>query len=120
MLPWMMSLGVLILLFSGFPVFFFQNRVGKDGKIFTMIKFRTMVHGAHAKQKQYKDLNEADGPVFKIRSDPRFTSVGKFISHIGLDELPQIINVLKGEMALIGNLPLHVDEEKKLKLCSKK
>lgn len=79
-----------------------------------------MTLGAHTKQKKYVHLNEADGPVFKIRNDPRFTKIGRFISHIGLDELPQLINVLMGEMALIGPRPLPVDEEKKLKPWMKK
>ncbi|MBI5614533.1 sugar transferase [Candidatus Gottesmanbacteria bacterium] len=115
MLPLMIFFGVLIYLFSGWPVFFIQKRVGKNGKVFEMIKFRTMTFGAHAKQRKLIHLNEADGPVFKIRNDPRFTTIGRFISHMGLDELPQLFNVLKGEMALIGPRPLPVDEEKKLK-----
>ncbi|MEK7592347.1 MAG: sugar transferase [Patescibacteria group bacterium] len=115
MLPLMIFFGALIFLFSGWPIFFPQKRVGKDGNVFTMIKFRTMILKAHAKQSHYSYLNEADGPVFKIRNDPRFTSIGRFVSHIGLDELPQLINVLKGEMALIGPRPLPVEEEKKLK-----
>lgn len=120
MVPWMMILGMLVFLFSGLPVFFSQKRVGKGGKEFSMIKFRTMAKEAHTMQKQYKYLNEADGPVFKIRNDPRFTGIGRFISHIGLDELPQLINVLRGKMALIGPRPLPVEEEKKLKPWMKK
>ena len=99
---------------SGFSIFYIQNRTGKNGKVFKMYKFRTMVKGADKMQSKYKNLNEADGPVFKIRNDPRYTKFGKFLSRTGLDELPQIINVLKGEMSLVGPRPLPVYEAKKL------
>jgi len=79
-----------------------------------MYKFKTMVKGADKMQSKYKNLNEADGPVFKIRNDPRYTKFGKFLSRTGLDELPQIINVLKGEMSLVGPRPLPVYEAEKL------
>jgi lipopolysaccharide/colanic/teichoic acid biosynthesis glycosyltransferase len=120
MLPLMIFFGAFIYLFSGWPILFFQKRAGKSGKVFEMIKFRTMIPGAHEMQKQFKHLNEADGPVFKIRSDPRFTGIGRFVSHIGLDELPQFVNVFRREMALIGPRPLPVEEEKKLKPWMKK
>lgn len=74
-----------------------------------------MVRGAERDQQKLKYLNEADGPVFKIRNDPRLTGVGKFLSHSGLDELPQIFNILKGDMNLIGPRPLPVLEAKKIK-----
>ena len=73
-----------------------------------------MVLGAERLKWQYRHLNEADGPVFKIRNDPRFTNVGKFLARTGLDELPQFINVLKGEMSLVSPRPLPVDEAKKI------
>lgn len=79
-----------------------------------MYKFRTMIIGADGLKKNLWKYNEADGPVFKIHDDPRFTPVGKFLSHTGLDELPQLWNVLKGDMALIGPRPLPVDEARKL------
>lgn len=104
----------LILFCSGFPILFRQKRVGKDGKIFLMYKFRTMEAGAEKKQSLLKKKNEADGPVFKIYNDPRYTPVGKFLSHTGLDELPQFWNVLKGDMAFIGPRPLPVDEARTL------
>ncbi len=95
-------------------IFFKQKRLGKDKKSFTMYKFRTMVDNAEDLKSKIYHLNEADGPVFKIRNDPRYTKVGKFLSHTGLDELPQLINVIKGEMALVGPRPLPVDEAKKI------
>lgn len=94
--------------------FFIQERVGLNGRILRMYKFRTMYPGAENDQKRFRHLNEADGPVFKIRDDPRFTKIGKWLAKSGLDELPQIINVLKGEMALIGPRPLPPNEEKQI------
>lgn len=96
------------------PFLFRQKRAGLRGKIFKLIKFRTMVNGAQKLQKKYKKINEADGPVFKIHNDPRYTRFGKFLAHTGLDELPQFINVLKGEMSIVGPRPLPVYEAKKL------
>ncbi len=89
---------------------FSQQRLGRARKPFTIYKFRTMIDGAETLQNQYRARNEADGPVFKIYDDPRFTKIGRFLSHTGLDELPQMINVLKGEMALVGPRPLPVKE----------
>jgi lipopolysaccharide/colanic/teichoic acid biosynthesis glycosyltransferase len=100
---------------QGFPIVFHQKRVGLGGRIFTIYKFRTMRVGAEHEQKTYRRLNEANGPVFKIHNDPRFTRVGKFLAHTGLDELPQLFNVLQGNMALIGPRPLPVAEAGKLK-----
>ena len=73
-----------------------------------------MIKNAEKLKNKYKRLNQADGPVFKIYDDPRFTKIGKILSKLGLDELPQLINVLKGEMSLVGPRPLPVDEAKKL------
>lgn len=95
-------------------LFFIQGRTGKNGKIFRMFKFRTISPGAERDQKKYRHLNEADGPVFKIRNDPRFTKFGKWLAWSGLDEPPQVINILKGEMALVGPRPLPPDEERKI------
>lgn len=113
-LPIIGVVAILIALFDGFPVLYRQRRIGLDGKPFTMYKFRTMVRGAEKLRKTYARMNEADGPVFKIRDDPRFTGFGKFLSHTGLDELPQIINVMRGEMALIGPRPLPIAEAARL------
>lgn len=115
----MLFIGLLILLSAGFPILYQQQRVGKRGKVFNLYKFRTMVKNADNLKAKYSDLNQASGPVFKVHDDPRFTKLGKFLSHTGLDELPQLFNVLKGEMALIGPRPLPVIEAKELKSWQK-
>jgi lipopolysaccharide/colanic/teichoic acid biosynthesis glycosyltransferase len=88
------------------PVFFIQDRVGLNKRRFRMYKFRTMVDDAEKKQTDLESLNEADGPVFKIKNDPRITRVGKFLRKASVDELPQLLNVLKGDMSLVGPRPL--------------
>jgi lipopolysaccharide/colanic/teichoic acid biosynthesis glycosyltransferase len=113
-LPLMLFISIGIVLTSGFPILFRQKRIGKDGKPFILYKFRTMQIGAENQQHRYAHLNQANGPVFKIHDDPRFTNVGKFLSHTGLDELPQLVNVFDGQMALVGPRPLPVTEAKKL------
>lgn len=87
------------------PVFFCQDRVGKDGKTFRMIKFRSMVANAEDLLDDLQDLNEKDGPVFKIADDPRITRVGRFIRKTSIDELPQFINVFIGDMSVVGPRP---------------
>lgn len=94
-------------------IFFRQQRVGKSGKLFYMYKFRSMVSNAEALKATLIDKNEAAGPVFKIRFDPRVTRVGSFIRKRSIDELPQLINVLKGEMTLVGPRPALPDEVEK-------
>lgn len=91
-------------------ILFKQQRVGKDGKLFYMYKFRSMVSNAEALKATLMDKNEASGPVFKIRLDPRVTRVGSFIRKTSIDELPQLINVLRGEMTLVGPRPALPDE----------
>lgn len=113
-LPVMILAAAAVYMASGKPVLFRQKRVGKDGKPFTLYKFRTMVPDAESMQRRLLKKNEANGPVFKIFDDPRFTPIGKFLSHTGLDELPQLFNVLRGDMALIGPRPLPVAEAQKL------
>jgi lipopolysaccharide/colanic/teichoic acid biosynthesis glycosyltransferase len=113
-------ISILLYIWQGPPVFFRQKRAGKKGRVFTIFKFRTMRVGAENEQKKYQKLNEANGPVFKIRNDPRFTPMGKFLAHTGLDELPQLFNVLTGDMALIGPRPLPIDEAAKLTSAQKK
>lgn len=96
------------------PFIFKQKRTGKDMKPFVIYKIRTMVKNAEKIQSKYKKFNETTGPVFKIKNDPRYTKVGKYISTLALDELPQFINVIKGEMALAGPRPLPVKEALKI------
>jgi exopolysaccharide biosynthesis polyprenyl glycosylphosphotransferase len=92
------------------PVIFRQQRVGKDGRAFTCLKFRTMVVDAEARKAELLQLNEADGPLFKIKNDPRVTGVGALLRRTSLDELPQLWNVIRGEMALVGPRPPTPDE----------
>lgn len=115
LLPIFIIAALLIVADSGFPVFYSHLRVGKNGRPFRLYKFRTMAIDADKIKNSLIVRNEADGPVFKIHDDPRFTPIGKFLSHTGLDELPQIINVLKGEMAIVGPRPLPVAEVAKMK-----
>jgi lipopolysaccharide/colanic/teichoic acid biosynthesis glycosyltransferase len=112
--PLGLLISLLIKLTSDGYIFFLQKRIGKNGKVFKIIKFRTMTPNATKIQSYYKKLNEADGPVFKIINDPRFTKFGKILSRTGLDELPQMINVIKGEMSIVGPRPLPVQEASKL------
>ncbi|NCO12685.1 sugar transferase [Candidatus Pacearchaeota archaeon] len=112
--PILFLIGLTIFISAGYPVIFIQKRMGKDGKTFQMYKFRTMYRGAHLEQDKYKSLNKAPGPMFKIFDDPRFVGIGRILSRTGLDELPQIINILKGEMSFIGPRPLPVSEAKQL------
>jgi exopolysaccharide biosynthesis polyprenyl glycosylphosphotransferase len=92
------------------PVIFRQQRIGKDGKRFVAYKFRTMVADAEARKAELAALNEADGPIFKIRNDPRMTRVGRILRRTSLDELPQLWNVLCGDMSLVGPRPPTPDE----------
>ena len=108
--PLMLLLSVLIKLSSRGPVLFSQSRVGLQGRLFEMHKFRSMLDGAEHQQANLAHLNEADGPVFKCSPDPRVTSVGRLMRRLCLDELPQFINVLKGEMSLVGPRPPLPDE----------
>ncbi|HTV60704.1 MAG TPA: sugar transferase [Verrucomicrobiae bacterium] len=90
------------------PVFFLQERIGYNKRRFRIYKFRTMVPGAEKMMTELERLNEVSGPVFKIKNDPRITPLGKFLRRASIDELPQLINVLKGEMSLVGPRPLPV------------
>jgi len=103
--PLFLTIAVLVKLTSNGPVLFKQKRVGLRGRHFDLYKFRTMVTNAELLRKELEAENEADGPVFKIKDDPRVTKIGKFLRKTGLDELPQLFNVLKGEMSLIGPRP---------------
>jgi len=110
--PILLIIAVAIKLTSRGPVFFHQPRGGKNGREFTMLKFRTMRLGAEAEQEQLANQNEMKGPVFKMTDDPRVTGLGRFLRHHSLDELPQLWNVLRGEMSLVGPRPLPVSEVK--------
>jgi exopolysaccharide biosynthesis polyprenyl glycosylphosphotransferase len=106
--PCLIIVALLIKLTSPGPVFFTQERVGLNKRIFGLYKFRTMVAGAEKMQKELEQLNEASGPVFKINDDPRITWIGKYLRKTSVDELPQLLNVLQGEMSLVGPRPLPV------------
>lgn len=103
--PVMLLTAVLIKLESPGPVIFKQTRIGRGGRPFILFKFRSMHAGAELEQEALVDLNEARGPLFKIREDPRRTKLGTFLRRTSLDELPQLYNVLRGEMSLIGPRP---------------
>lgn len=90
---------------DGGPVFYSQTRVGKDGKRFRMYKFRSMCPGAEHMLEELLEYNEVDGAAFKMRDDPRITKVGKFIRKYSIDELPQLVNILKGDMSIVGPRP---------------
>ena len=104
-LPLLLLFGILIKCTSSGTIFFKQVRVGLHGRKFYQYKLRSMISGADNIQDQYLHLNEQNGPVFKIKDDPRLTAVGKFIRKFSIDELPQLINILMGSMALIGPRP---------------
>jgi exopolysaccharide biosynthesis polyprenyl glycosylphosphotransferase len=103
--PLLLVIALFILLDSGRPVFFRQQRAGKDGKPFRMLKFRTMVADAEERLGELVDLEKLDEPVFKIQNDPRVTRAGRLLRRTSLDELPQFVNVLKGDMSLVGPRP---------------
>lgn len=110
LLPVFPLIAVMIKLDGRGPVFFKQDRVGKHGRIFKFYKFRSMRENADADRRDLESLNEQDGPVFKIRSDPRVTNIGRFLRRSSLDEIPQIFNVLKGDMSIVGPRPQLADE----------
>ncbi|MBE6059373.1 MAG: sugar transferase [Clostridium sulfidigenes] len=103
--PLLLIVAILIKLESRGPVIFSQDRVGLDGEIFKMYKFRSMVVNAEELKEKLEKENEMSGPMFKIKNDPRVTKVGRFIRKTSIDELPQLINVLKGDMSLVGPRP---------------
>jgi exopolysaccharide biosynthesis polyprenyl glycosylphosphotransferase len=111
---------LVIKLDSRGPIFFTQERVGLNKRRFRMLKFRTMVNGAEKQQAALEELNEAEGPVFKIKDDPRVTPVGKFLRRFSVDELPQLFNVLKGDMSLVGPRPLPVRDVERIDVASQK
>jgi exopolysaccharide biosynthesis polyprenyl glycosylphosphotransferase len=110
--PLMLVIAVAIRLDTRGPVFFRQWRVGRANVHFKIFKFRTMVEGADSQKAGLRPRNEAGGGLFKIADDPRVTRVGRFLRRTSLDELPQLLNVLRGDMALVGPRPLVVDEDR--------
>jgi exopolysaccharide biosynthesis polyprenyl glycosylphosphotransferase len=109
--PLFLMLTLAVKLDSRGPVFFRQRRIGKRGEHFWMLKFRSMVQDADAMKDEVRELNEAQGGLFKISEDPRITRVGGLLRRTSLDELPQLINVLRGDMSLVGPRPLVPDED---------
>jgi len=109
--PVLAAAALAIKLTSPGPVMFFQRRSGLGGKPFTIFKLRTMVVGAEKRQQELRALNEQDGPAFKLTADPRVTRVGAFLRKTSIDELPQLLNVLKGDMSLVGPRPLPLKEQ---------
>ncbi|MEX2447397.1 MAG: sugar transferase [Solirubrobacterales bacterium] len=123
--PLLTALAALILLDSGRPVLFRQRRAGKDGRPFTVLKFRTMIRGAEEQLGELVDLEKLDEPAFKIADDPRVTRAGRFLRRFSLDELPQFINVVRGDMSLVGPRPEEeavvalYDERQRMRLAVK-
>ena len=111
--PILVIIAIIIKLDSSGPIIFKQERVGYKGRRFFMYKFRSMVVNAEELKEKLHEKNEMSGPMFKMKDDPRITKVGKFIRKTSIDELPQLVNVLKGEMSLVGprpSLPKEVDK----------
>jgi exopolysaccharide biosynthesis polyprenyl glycosylphosphotransferase len=113
LLPLLAVVAILIKLTSPGPVFFVQNRVGMNQRQFKLYKFRSMTADAEERKSELLHLNERDGPAFKIENDPRITPIGRFIRKTSIDELPQLLNVLSGEMSLVGPRPPLPEEVRK-------
>jgi exopolysaccharide biosynthesis polyprenyl glycosylphosphotransferase len=111
--PVLLAIALAVKLTSSGPVLFRQERIGREGREFEMLKFRTMVEDADRKKSELISLNEADG-LFKIADDPRLTPIGRFLRRAFLDEIPQLANVLRGEMSLVGPRPLVPDEDRRI------
>ena len=118
--PFLLIIGILVKVTSKGPVFYVSDRVGKNGKVFKFYKFRTMVKDAEQQLDQLLEQNEVEGGVtFKMENDPRLTKFGKFLRKSSIDELPQLLNILKGDMSVVGPRPctpreleLYGDKEK--------
>jgi lipopolysaccharide/colanic/teichoic acid biosynthesis glycosyltransferase len=113
MAPLLLAVAVAVKLTSRGPVLFRQKRIGQGGQAFNLLKFRTMYDGADAQKPKLLPLNEAEG-LFKIANDPRITPVGRLLRSSSLDELPQLVNVLRGEMSLVGPRPLVAEEDSRV------
>jgi exopolysaccharide biosynthesis polyprenyl glycosylphosphotransferase len=114
--PFLMAIAIAIKLESGGPIFYASDRIGKKGRIFRCFKFRTMVRDAEERRAEIMHMNERDGVLFKISNDPRITRVGRFLRKYSLDELPQFLNVLRGEMSVVGPRPPLASEVMEYKL----
>ncbi len=112
-MPFLIAIAIYVKMDSRGPIFYSSCRYGRGGNKFNMYKFRSMVVDAEKIQKEYNENNEVDGPIFKIKKDPRITKAGKFLRKYSLDELPQLINVIKGDMSLVGPRPLPIDQIEK-------
>lgn len=112
--PVFLVTAVAIAIEDGFPVIFIQERNGINGKVFKMYKFRSMCKNAAELHKEYLKDNELDGPAFKMKNDPRITKVGNFIRRTSIDELPQLLNIIKGDMSIVGPRPLPTYETAEL------
>ena len=123
--PILLCAALLVKLTSRGPVFYVQERVGRDGVPFKIMKFRSMLQDAHDQKDAHAHRNIHDGPIFKIRDDPRVTPVGRAMRRLSIDELPQLFNVLKGDMSLVGPRPqlpeefLHYGEREQRRLFVK-
>jgi len=111
--PLLLVIAILIKLTSPGPVFFVQKRVGLNKRIFSIVKFRTMAADAEQRIREIEHLNEASGAVFKMKNDPRVTRIGRFLRRASIDELPQLFNVLKGDMSMVGPRPLPLRDYKR-------
>jgi len=112
--PLMVILVLLIKVDSSGPVFYISKRCGKKGRIFDFYKFRSMIEDADRYKEKLKLKSEVKGPIFKMKTDPRITRLGRFLRKYSLDELPQLINVIKGDMSLVGTRPFPVEETERI------
>jgi exopolysaccharide biosynthesis polyprenyl glycosylphosphotransferase len=118
--PGLVLVAIIIKLDSKGPIFFVQERVGLNKRRFRMLKFRTMQSDAEARMAELEHLNEKTGPIFKIRNDPRITSVGRWLRRTSIDELPQLVNVLLGDMSIVGPRPLSVRDAVRMEMAWQK
>jgi exopolysaccharide biosynthesis polyprenyl glycosylphosphotransferase len=114
--PVLLAIALAVRLDSHGPVFYFSERLGKKGRVFRCIKFRTMVRDAEKRRADVMHMNERDGVLFKIANDPRITKLGRFLRKYSLDELPQFFNVLRGDMSIVGPRPPIASEVKEYEL----
>ena len=118
--PALVLVAIIIKLESPGPIFFVQERVGLNKRRFRMLKFRTMQRDAESRMSEIEHLNEKSGPIFKIRNDPRITAVGRWLRRTSIDELPQLVNVLLGDMSIVGPRPLSIRDATRMELAWQK